>query len=455
MTVEPGKPIQFEELPLESDPPDEDGLDVALGKTFRAYRDAYTKLLGGKYAHLKSIASPHMREPCNTTVLRCIDGIFVRYDSAGDVRPTVRVGLMQQSISEMAPPLSDQFLHFPTDVANYTPSDTGPRITLAIHDEHGVITREVATIAPMIYGSLTWPQGLEAPTPPSRPPCLISISNEFDILMDGRIEDATPSSARKVRTEATRFVARARVALPVGWRAIEVYPPLGKEFWLPEAAPQWAELDLLFTAVQRNLQDSELKARDGRADARRKYAALLADFEFLLAGAEEPLHQFLKSHPELLCPMYESCWSKVPFGDHVSDFVIREVPNDYLLVEIEAPTRALFRKDGQQRQELTHAIDQISDWIEYIAAHRELVERDLGLTGISAGPRALVVMGRSAHLTDNDRRKLVTLQDRQPKLRIMTYDDVLVSARATLERILGPMSIVGRNAELYYYTPST
>ena len=60
-----------------------------------------------------------------------------------------------------------------------------------------------------------------------------------------------------------------------------------------------------------------------------------------LTGREEPLHQFLKQHPELLYPTVEKCWSKLPFGNHSSDFVFREPYNEYLLVEIEAPVREL------------------------------------------------------------------------------------------------------------------
>ena len=73
----------------------------------------------------------------------------------------------------------------------------------------------------------------------------------------------------------------------------------------------------------------------------------------------------------------------------MSDFVFREPYNDYQLVEIEAPYRQLFRQDGQQREELTHAINQIMDWIQYIANDREGVETELGLPGISTNPRTL------------------------------------------------------------------
>ena len=78
----------------------------------------------------------------------------------------------------------------------------------------------------------------------------------------------------------------------------------------------------------------------------------------------------------------------------MSDFVFREPNNDYELVELEAPIRPLFRKDGQQREELTHAINQIADWLTYLADNKRELEEKHDLTGISTTPRTLVVIGR-------------------------------------------------------------
>lgn len=54
-------------------------------------------------------------------------------------------------------------------------------------------------------------------------------------------------------------------------------------------------------------------------------------------------------------------------------------------------------------------------------------------------------------LTDENRRKLVTLQNQIPKLRILTFDDLVQSVRATVEHILGPLTLVGENAEIYFF----
>jgi hypothetical protein len=201
----------------------------------------------------------------------------------------------------------------------------------------------------------------------------------------------------------------------------------------------------------RNGLRSALQRLGGRGASRDRYIRLFDELNVLLDGAEEPCHQFLKGHPELLCPTHDAVWSKLRFGKHVSDFVFREPYNDYTLVEIEAPHRELFRKDGHPRQELTHAIGQIDDWLRYIQENRADVESRLGLNGISATPRTLVVIGRSTSLSEDDRRKLPVMQGQRPRLSILTYDDVINRARAELERLLGPLSIRAQNLTIHYY----
>jgi Domain of unknown function (DUF4263) len=288
------------------------------------------------------------------------------------------------------------------------------------------------------------------PAPPERPPCLASIHRELDIQIGGAVAPLS-ASGRANSASADRFIAHGVFQLPVGWHAIELYPRLSEEYWKPEYAAVWARLDLLSAIAHRNAVTSALHRLDGRRAAREHYATLLERFAGLLHGKEEPCHQFLKDNPYLICSTYDEYWSKVPFGARTSDFVFREPRDDYLLVEIEAPDQKLFRKDGQPTQELTHAINQIDDWLRYIQDNKSTVERELGLTGISATPRTLVVMGRSEALTDDDRRKLTVMQGQRPTLLILTYDDLLDRARANLERLFGPLSLRAQNLDVYFF----
>jgi hypothetical protein len=274
-----------------------------------------------------------------------------------------------------------------------------------------------------------------------RPLAAVSVRNEFDIETTGElITDKGPKP----------FVVRSRIRLPLGWETFEIYPPFDASVWNPNIAQLWAENDLLASTVQRNLRDKAFAAIDPQAEARKRAAKLIGGLENLLKGPEEPIHQYIKAHPELLCPTHTRCWSKLQFGKNFTDFVFMEPTGDYLLVELEKPAHNLFRNDGQPREELTHALNQITDWRRYLEDNLATVQRELGLTGISANPRSWVVMGRSESLTDGLRRKLATMENEKPRQKIMTYDDVLASAKATFENLLGPMWDPGPNSEVYY-----
>ncbi|HSS98794.1 MAG TPA: Shedu immune nuclease family protein [Terriglobales bacterium] len=454
--IQPGQPLQFPDGVAQASDKMAENPQMKyisnVGKTLSAYLKAARKLLEEKYASLKDLAPPHMRDVCDIFVLRCNDGIFVRYDLSQQQESKLRCGDSVAGLAEIAPQFSEQVIHFPDNPDSYVPAE-GPTITLSKTCVKDGSTQEIAKTRPLVYAKTSFPESFKVPEPPARPPTLALIHNDFEIQLPGVIgpEDGP---VQLDGPDTQQFIARRHFKLKVGWEAIEIYPMLSDDYWNPSYAPLWAEIDLLATVAQKNQQNSVLATLDSRAMTRKYYATLLQEFETLLQGKEEPVHQFLKQHPELLCPTCEKSWSKLPFGKgdgkRVSDFVFRESHNDYLLVEIEAPIRELFRKDGQQREELTHAINQIADWIQYIADNKHKVEEELGLAGISTNPRILVVIGRSSSLTEENRRKLVTLQATQNKLRILTYDDLIAIARATLGRLFGPLD-QPPTEEVYYY----
>ena len=101
-------------------------------------------------------------------------------------------------------------------------------------------------------------------------------------------------------------------------------------------------------------------------------------------------------------------------------------------------------------RELNHAQSQIYDWRRYLEDNLATAQRELRLTDISANPKSMVVIGRSASMSPDNRRKLVTIENAIPKLKIMTYEDVYDSAKAVIENLLGPISEVGPNTVIYY-----
>ena len=344
---------------------------------------------------------------------------------------------------------SENFVHFPDDVKSYVVANTGPGIVLQIGDAIGNVQR-TEVFHPMLFGQ-TPPSDAVLPGPPAPPARLVSINNDFRILLYGETTpaDSPPGS---VQPPPSRFLIEGHAPLRVGWDAIEILPLLPATSFDTTYAPLWAEIDLQSAVAQTYLRENELAKIDGRAPDRERWTQLLSAFETLLDGPEEPVHQFLKSHPEILSPTHERVWSKLPFGDRISDFVIREIFNDYQLVEIEAPTRKLFRKDGRPRSALQAPLDQIRDWLTYLSDNRLLLEEKHGLAGISVTPRTLVVIGRSRDLGEKGRTRLRMLEQTIPKLRIRTYDDILAEARVIVERMLGPaFSFVGTGARIFWY----
>jgi hypothetical protein len=454
LEIRPGQPIELSD-PIEVAGPTElSSLCAAMVNGLRAYRNAGLHLIKSKYANSRELAPPQLRAPCHIYVICCPDGVLVRYEAAGTEEPKMRATDSDQSISEMVPMFSEYVVHAPDDANSYVPKGTGPALVLnrGTAGEDGEMT-ELVRFCPIIYVIKTLPPDFKLPSPPAKPPCLASVHRELQLQMHGVIYPSDESPTGSIPSGSDHFIAHGTVSLPVGWEAIEIYPRLPEELWRPEYAAMWAELDLLSIIAQQNLIKSALHQLDGRGAARDKYSGLIEEFEALLAGQEEPCHQFIKAHPELICPTYDTPWSKVRFGNHVSDFVFREPYHDYLLVEIEAPHRKLFRKDGHPRQPLTHAVSQINDWLSYIQDNKTRVEQELGLTGISATPRTMVVIGRAPSLTDDNRKTLAVMQGQQPRLTILTYDDVIARARVQLERLFGPLSIRTKNLDMFYFPP--
>ena len=457
INIEIGKPITIidwkndeTKSPNERKEKRESTILKAIGTTLKEYQKNIKNLVSGKYINQRDLMPPHLQKPCNIYVLLCTDGILVRYDDVTDGEGKVRTGIMGKELCDIAPKVSDYAIHFPKDFSNYTSQIRGPQLSMAIGkiDTPQTDLKEVGSLHYELFSKTVMPEGYTILPPPSRPVPLVSLGNEVIINMQGKLvpDEVTPKEVYREE----QLITYSKIKLPVGWLAIEVYPLLDQEYWKPEYTTVWAELDILSILAQKNAIRSELFQFDSRSETRKKYSQLLHEFEGLLVGLEEPMHQFLKANPELLCPTHDKCWSKVHFGSTISDFVFREAYNDYLLVEIEAPIRELFRKDGQQRQEVTHAINQITDWVQYIQNNRQKVEKELGLIGISTNPRTLIVIGRSQSLTLENRKKIETLQSQQNKLRIMTYDDVLLNAKESLSRLFGNLDIKGNNTEIYY-----
>ncbi len=444
--IQPGQPIRWTQPPT-GQPPSGSRL-ATLGQALRGYREAARTLLETKYPELREIAPPHLQGRCGCLAVVCDDGIVLRWDEEDP--PKVRIGSTsgapgEELIETWAPRLSERFVWCPPEVAGFQIPTDGQRLQMFKVSPDG--TQEVVLDA--VFGAVVnRNQKVQPPaTPPGRPLPLASLLPDLETVLEIEMFDASTEPRPGI---GIRGLVRQRARLPVGWSALEIYPKFDPAAWKPENAPVWAEIDLLGIAARHGLRESKFNALDVRAAARREYWRLLDVFSRLLTGDEKALQGFLAGNPALLSPSHVVARPKVPLGSRVTDFVLKEATGEYVLVALEAPTRQLFRKDGQQHEDLTHAIDQITDWIRYLEDNLLTAQRELKLDGISTSPRALIVIGRTAGLTDSDRRKLTTVQNRNPKLQILTYDDLLAAAEATIANLYGPRFVSSSGAEIYY-----
>lgn len=417
-----------------------------LGKTVRAYREAAKSLLNGKYSHLKEFAPEHLAEPGNIQVIGSPNGVVIRYEKKSE-SPKVLFGWMPQDLRQVAAMLSQNLIQCHTS-RQFTSTVDKTGFEIKLFRENRQTGHKTELYSMLIGFDVVIDRPEHTPAPPQKPFCLLSIRNLLEIGLAGELLTEGAGTG-----EGQSFVSRSKFRLPVGWECIEVYPSLDMDAWKPENAPAWAEKDILAAVVAKQMMESHYQSLDPNAAARRDYANLLKDFKALLESnpeREEVLQVFLREHPFLLCPAHTKMWPKLRLGDKETDFVFRDAKRDYILVELEKSTHPLFRQNGHARQELNTAIGQIMDWKRYIEDNLRTVQGELALSDISTNPQGIVVIGRSHGLSAENRRKLTAMENAQPKIRILTYDDVHDDAKAVIENLLGPIWEPGGQTQIYY-----
>jgi hypothetical protein len=444
LSIRPGVPLSLEDAADVEDatpitPEIRSNVD-RLAAALKLYLKASRSLVEGRYAELRDYVPQHMTQACKPTAFLLDDGVIVRYDLVENPETKVGAAVISGSVTEWAPRLSENVVYCPPDATGFDPGDGGLKLNLLARPVGGV-DKPMSSIRIAIVAGIGATQLHKQPS--NRPIPIVSVHNEFDIVL---VCETMPADGRS----AQPFLVRNKIRFPVGWRTFEVYPAFNPDIWNPDTAALAAEADLLAAVARRNLEDAHYAALDPHVEARRRMRELLQQLEQYLDGPEEPLHQFIRQHPELLSPTHIRVWSKLAIGKRVTDFVFREPAMDYLLVELEKASHKLFREDGQPREPLVHAMDQVMDWRRYIEDHRGMVQQELGLDGISVNPRTMVVIGRRGSLSPDHERKLVAMENATPRLRILTYDDVLTTARAAAENMLGPLWDPGSNAQVYF-----
>jgi hypothetical protein len=166
--------------------------------------------------------------------------------------------------------------------------------------------------------------------------------------------------------------------------------------------------------------------------------AILKQFEDLLAAAptrEEELHKFLVEHPVLLDPFVTELRTKHELGDDfITDFVIRRMNNEYVVVEIENSTDKLFNNDGSFTADLMKAIAQVRDFQAWLGDNVAYAQTKLPHI---RRPEGLVVIGRRPDLAPIMEKRLSEENfSRRGHIKVVTYDDLLWQAKAVYQNAL-------------------
>ena len=137
---------------------------------------------------------------------------------------------------------------------------------------------------------------------------------------------------------------------------------------------------------------------------------------------ERDLHNYILQNPILLDPHIRVISSEVWLGKEYRIDIIAQYNNGKpLLVELERHNLPLFAKSGQPQAPVTHAYQQVEDWLQWWSENQSLIPLEIDKT---LPPEGLVVIGRSNKLSNKEKKKLIHLNQNR-RVRLLTYDDLL------------------------------
>jgi hypothetical protein len=156
--------------------------------------------------------------------------------------------------------------------------------------------------------------------------------------------------------------------------------------------------------------------------------SLIDDYKNIIEKCvnEEQYQIFFEQNPVFLNPLSSQVIGKHKLGsDLITDFVIKTLTNNYILVEIEKPHDAIFNKNGNFSANFTHAYGQILDFIDWIESNIAYAQSKL--PGIIS-PKGLLIIGRSKGLSQVEKKKLMRFNNNSKDVEVLTYDDILSGA---------------------------
>lgn len=191
----------------------------------------------------------------------------------------------------------------------------------------------------------------------------------------------------------------------------------------------------LVAAVADSIADSSIKITKKKL---REFAQLIDG-----CGKEEEYQIFLKNNPAFINPLSSQVIDKHRLGDDlITDFVVKTLENNYILVEIEKPQDRIFNKQNDFSFRFVHAYGQVLDFISWVDENIAYAQKKL--PNISA-PTGILIMGRRTSLTAEQKRKLEYFNLNSPRVKIYTYDDVLENATCLYENLVHSRILLNDN----------
>jgi hypothetical protein len=121
---------------------------------------------------------------------------------------------------------------------------------------------------------------------------------------------------------------------------------------------------------------------------------------------------------------------------YIADFAILSPQRELILIEIEPPKVKLLRKNGDHAASLTHAVNQVQNWLQVASDHRNAFLSELKLDVGAVGTiRGVVIAGRDKGYDGAHLRQLKSVFS--GNIIVLTYDDLLGSLTTLIEQIGG------------------
>lgn len=151
---------------------------------------------------------------------------------------------------------------------------------------------------------------------------------------------------------------------------------------------------------------------------------------------EEKMQKFIEDNPILLrqFPATRILFKPPILTRYFADFAIVSPQRELILIEIEPPGINLLRKNGDHAAPLTHAVNQVQNWMQIASEHRNTFLTELKIEMTAVGSiRGVVIAGRDTPYDPAHLRQLKAVYS--GSIIILTYDDLLGSLVALIEQI--------------------